>query len=72
MLLKLYWEAQETIPTTYPRIQYAIEAVLGSAVDDAYTVRKMDLILRSIEGGGHKCNSLWRVGLCSSCYADIA
>ncbi len=29
MLLKLYWEAH----ATYPRIQYAIEAVLGSTVD---------------------------------------
>ncbi len=24
MLLLLYWEAQETIPTTYPRIQHGI------------------------------------------------
>jgi hypothetical protein len=37
MLLKLYLEAQETIPTTYPRIQYAIEAVLGSTGDGPYT-----------------------------------
>ncbi len=36
MLLKLYWEAQETVPTTYPRMQYAIEAVLGSAGDGPY------------------------------------
>ncbi len=36
VLLKLYWEAQETIPTTYPRIQYAIEAALESTVGDAY------------------------------------
>ncbi len=34
MLLKLYWEAHETVPTTFPRIQYAIEAVLGSTGDD--------------------------------------